>query len=134
MSEQAKVAAEWWRDAVKDPEFNAVGDMGSIQERLLAKMAAMMARSQVKTVGVKHFEAFAAGLEKTLDGMLDDGGAELGCEFWPDAVLAAEARAAGIPLENFPWMTEMHLRADGSVDVSCGHGAPYVCIRVPDEA
>ena len=124
--EQAKVAARWWGEQLKNPTFKTLSDAERSDPATEAiAMAEMMAGIMPRNTTDMQIAVFVDFLEARIlqDEFIVRYG--LHVDYGPGPDLADAADAAGILVtpSTFPWKTHMWFQ-DGGVQVSLGYGAP----------
>ena len=114
--EQAKAAADWWTEQIKNPRFDngddsETGGMTMILQTILANKTRPSA---------EKYDAFRVALEAAIIKQNPRFG--LHVDYDPDRVLADVAEATSINPSQFPWKTSMYFR-DGGVQVRAGYRA-----------
>ena len=130
-SEQAAVAAKWWRDRLGERAKLDNGDSSST-----GGMTFMLATmTQPELPSADRLDAFEAALKSALESDARQW-VNVSCDYGPDMVLSGAADAAGIEARSppFPWKTNMTLTPEGEVTVSHGYGAEPVSLPALEEA
>lgn len=116
----AKIAAEWWGSAIRNPKFDAGADSPALA------MAEAIARGNVSVLLDEQVQTFVNYLQTYISDMLPwDSRVDIVTDYGPDALLSRAALLADIPVSNFPWKTRMVITAD-NVKVAYGYGSGYV--------
>jgi hypothetical protein len=119
----ARVASEWWANAILNPTHDD-GDKGVGGAIFMLAMGA-----QVKEVEPSQQEKFATCLyEKVLSRLEIAKVVHLTVDYVPEGLLAEAARESGVKGANFPSKTIMWV-TDTSVSVAKGYGASSVIIH-----
>lgn len=117
-------AAEWWTAQIDGMSKHDNGDrgMGSV-------FAAMLADTMMRAPSEKALRTFKNRLVMRLSEKAETGVnlILLESDYSPCPMLADCAKAADIPLENFPWKTSMHVSGSG-VTASAGYGKGWTRI------
>jgi hypothetical protein len=133
MEREAKAAAQWWADTLRQPQAPIQEQMGAEDDSPMRSGAGVlmgiMAQSLDRVNDDTAIDRFAAELETDLlaNQMKYMGGYGFGTDYHPDRVLVDAAKRAGIKvgMTTFPWKTIMWI-SPGSVTVSAGYGAQSV--------
>lgn len=125
----AKRAAELWKQMLRNPKFDNLGNTGTPEERRPNEMASILTTMNHANSrpGEDVIAAFGDELEKRL---LDPetSAHDLYClsvDYHPEGLLAECAEAVGLK-SDFPWKTQMWLR-ENCVELSYGHAADVIC-------
>lgn len=142
----AEVAAAWWRKAVEQPKFDAMGrqedDSFAARDDILTnfgdrnksrrtmEMGSLLAMMCVKPTTDEAFAKFETVLA---DDIASQKPRTLGVDYGPDRILSVCAEQAGVDTMRFPWKTMMWLDwTTGHVRVGHGYRAPIQEIRAAD--
>ena len=120
-NEAINAAAEWWTKRISGPVKHDNGDdsFGSI-------FAGLLADDGVKPVTEAQQQKFKNSLVMMISEKVSQGVTVvyLRCDYAPCRELSEPAKDAGIPLDNFPWKTDMRIEND-LIEVSNGYGMPW---------
>ncbi len=117
---QITAAVEFWANQVQSPQFRTLSrEERQRPDSQSAAMAEMMAVMLVKEVPPDVIAEFRALLTKKLTK--DPPYSGIHVDYAPEPYLANVGNAAGVPIHNWPWKTNMWFE-DGKVLVSCGYG------------
>ena len=124
---QIELAVNWWGEALRNPKFQTLSpgernDPGSQP----AAMAEIMAAAFHKEPGQEIIEKFKLALKARLEA----GKTYLSVDYDPSPTLQEsldEADSAG--MLRLPWKTHMNFNDDGTVEVACGYGEPFVTLE-----
>ena len=117
-------AAEWWTKRISGQTIHNNGDnsFGSV-------FAGMLADQMVKPASDAQLQKFKNSLVMRISEKVSQGVniVYLRCDYAPCRELIESAKSANIPLDNFPWKTDMRIEND-LIEVSDGYGMPWVDI------
>lgn len=121
-NEAINAAAEWWAKRISGKVVHDNGDnsFGSI-------FAGMLADTGVKLLSDAQLQKFKNSLVMRISEKVSQGVTVvyLRCDYAPCRELSEPAKDADIPLDNFPWKTDMRIEND-LIEVSDGYGMPWV--------
>ena len=123
---QIDAAANWWTEAIHQPQFKTLADAEKDDG---AKIAQMMATISAPKKSAMQLERFRIALA---DALRRDQPSYVSVDYNPDLILAEAASEAGFEpsMLAFPWKTSMWL-SNGEVRVRHGYGAEVVTIYAP---
>ena len=123
---QIELAVNWWGEALRNPKFQTLsqGERSDPGSRPAA-MAEIMAKAFHKEPPQDIIEQF----KKALAEKLKAGNTYLSVDYHPSKTLADALEEAGADGGmRLPWKTHMNFNEDGSVEVACGYGEPFVTL------
>lgn len=131
--DQIAKAVEWWMNALRKPEFNAMTSedrKNPVNQPM--EMAELLAISLRKDVSDDQVLAFGVELERILREALAspskmiNGEVVLAVDYGPNTLLCEALKAAGIQprMDVLPWKTTMTV-GPTKVAVKSGYGQPY---------
>lgn len=105
LEEIANIAAKWWGDKVCNPKF----DNGDKSGGMAGMLASMLAKPIDYIVRDKFVKELSRIILSTMDNRSENYTHFIDVDYGPCSDLSTAAKLSGLPENNFPWKTSMHI-------------------------